>query len=519
MSCSLNSKIPKILNIEGIRSDKSLINAFSKATPLNSTQLKQAEDDFYNSLGINDPVFKQFLAQTFDTINNNRNIFSTLSDTAQCKHSIGPEFFGQECYLCGLPILPRQSVDPAFGMNDSNHPLYPECEHVLPYIYGALYLNLVTSKEAFNALPESIKQVAKMEYKWSHRCCNQLKNQAPFVKYSNEFQFEPDYGNIQCYLQELYLGNSAWSKHFQESVQYLGGPRPNDPNFFSQMQAAAGTHLPNLNKTIYDITTAVSKVTDGEKNFLRSIVIMSYLKYYKAIMVPGGVANLSDLKSSITDDVRNYIIPAWKKYKGTFRSIETDTRYLNESQLVDSLIDPGFFSFGKKTNKIKSMSYNELKTKLKSVGIHVTKINSSGKRIPLTPKEAQDKAKLFKNLQIRAKKRGIKLMYKSKNKGYIYKSYNRLTNELKKTYNNFGKTDLNDICNETSQSMTTRCKKWRCENKGSSENEGISGYQYLESIDTCSPIFYNIQSELGPPQIVRQGEARSSASSSTSFGG
>lgn len=88
--------------------------------------------------------------------------------------------------------------------------------------------------------------------------------------------------------------------------------------------------------------------------------------------------------------------------------------------------------FGKKSNKINNMSNEELKTKLKSVGINVTKISSRGKRLPLTRKEMEKKAILFKNLQLRAKKIGIKIMYKSRTRGYMYKSYTRLMNELEK---------------------------------------------------------------------------------------
>ena len=44
----------------------------------------------------------------------------------------------------------------------------------------------------------------------------------------------------------------------------------------------------------------------------------------------------------------------------------------------------------------------------------------------------EKKAMMFKNLQLRAKKLGIKIMYKSKTRGYVYKSYTRLMNELEK---------------------------------------------------------------------------------------
>jgi hypothetical protein len=97
-------------------------------------------------------------------------------------------------------------------------------------------------------------------------------------------------------------------------------------------------------------------------------------------------------------------------------------------------------SFGKKSNKLSSMSNEELKRKLHSVGINVTKLSSKGKRLPLTRKEMEKKAMMFKNLQLRAKKYKIKLMYKSKLRGYVYKSYTRLMNDIKRKLgkNKFG---------------------------------------------------------------------------------
>ena len=86
------------------------------------------------------------------------------------------------------------------------------------------------------------------------------------------------------------------------------------------------------------------------------------------------------------------------------------------------------------------MSNEELKRKLHSVGINVTKLSSKGKRLPLTRKEMEKKAIMFKNLQLRAKKYNIKLMYKSKLRGYVYKSYTRLMNDINRKLgkNKFG---------------------------------------------------------------------------------
>jgi hypothetical protein len=89
--------------------------------------------------------------------------------------------------------------------------------------------------------------------------------------------------------------------------------------------------------------------------------------------------------------------------------------------------------FGKKqiSNKLKQMSTIELKTRLKSVGIRVTK-DIRGKRKELTRNELEYRANFFKKLQLKARSVGVKLMYKNNKKIYIYKSKIKLENEIKR---------------------------------------------------------------------------------------
>jgi hypothetical protein len=90
------------------------------------------------------------------------------------------------------------------------------------------------------------------------------------------------------------------------------------------------------------------------------------------------------------------------------------------------------YKFGKINNistRIKAMSHLKLKNKLKSVGIKITK-NLRGKRKYLTRKELENKALLFNKLQNTAKKMKIKIMYKSRNGLYKYKTYKRLQKEI-----------------------------------------------------------------------------------------
>lgn len=95
----------------------------------------------------------------------------------------------------------------------------------------------------------------------------------------------------------------------------------------------------------------------------------------------------------------------------------------------------GFQSFGRSTkNKksIKNLSNEEIKKKLKLVGIKVTK-KIKGKRKQLTRKELEKKALDFKKLQQKCKKNKIKITYINKKKQRVYKTKKRLLSDLKKT--------------------------------------------------------------------------------------
>ena len=64
------------------------------------------------------------------------------------------------CYICGKKIL---------DIHDTM-----ECEHVLPIITALSHWTLCN--EDWTDLSEKTKEIIKNEYKWSHRCCNQIKS-------------------------------------------------------------------------------------------------------------------------------------------------------------------------------------------------------------------------------------------------------------------------------------------------------------------------------------------------------
>tara|TARA_B100001758_G_scaffold73743_1_gene62273 strand:- start:5247 stop:6791 length:1545 start_codon:yes stop_codon:yes gene_type:complete len=209
----------------------------------------------------------------------------------------------------------------------------------------------------------------------------------------------------------------------QNSVAYLTNNFTPDDNIY-------------LFKTIGDLGQALSYKIESQKypDLINFYITFDYLS-----ALISSVFNMGTL----LEDTGNAISPLSiftfsQEQLQNISSTRANIEDIGAAQEMIGLSRKRPATFGKKSNKLKDISDKELKTKLKSVGINISKLNSKGKRLPLTRKEMEKKAVMFKNLQIRSKKIGIKLMYKSRRKGYVYKTYTRLMNELQKTKMKFG---------------------------------------------------------------------------------
>ena len=105
-----------------------------------------------------------------------RAILEVLDPDPQCNALVEDKKF---CWICGL------------GLHDSPK---PECEHMLPISDALLHLNLYQNRSSLERLNNYEVKMLKLEYLWSHQCCNQSKNNLQYITSNgaNAYKVNPD---------------------------------------------------------------------------------------------------------------------------------------------------------------------------------------------------------------------------------------------------------------------------------------------------------------------------------------
>jgi hypothetical protein len=104
----------------------------------------------------------------------------------QCNNVIGAFVDGTICYICGLPIRSGNE----------------ECEHILPVFKAATHLHLYRSEHKGTTDPH-LKYELLLEYRWAHRCCNQVKKDLDFITLDNNDTFKVDIELAKTMLREI----------------------------------------------------------------------------------------------------------------------------------------------------------------------------------------------------------------------------------------------------------------------------------------------------------------------------
>jgi len=368
------------------------------------------------------------------------------ADTEQCKAAglhpdalLTPEL--QVCYLCGERLFTKSECEamtnpPCKPRNikkslGGSCVLYPECEHVLPFVMGATLLELAPKYNKGSVSNERIK----LEYKWAHTACNSIKNQGSFIK-TDTYDIVLDENQVRGFKESLINEQSTYSIDFIREMTIRNNWNATQ---IAEMKARIMAHT-GINDTIGAIIGYynLNFTTAGKlEAWIRYVCIISLLKYWNAMrkstpqLFPPNTLAPPPLNTNTVPDafdqpsiefVRNIWIEYFKQY----------VIYQQSGPLGD-FIDAAAtdLRFGKKKPKVKRLKNKALMTKLKSVGIKITK-KQGKRRVYLSRPELIKRATAFRNLQLRAKKLKVRIMYKNKKGKYVYKTAKRLMNDIKR---------------------------------------------------------------------------------------
>ena len=176
-----------------------------------------------------------------------RDTVETASPTMQCNSVLDtPLILGTtECWICGSVIPDKTAEEEAVHIarkrpsDKKKHPLSPECEHIFPVAQALCFTGLY-EHELFNTLKRTTHnnhqayiEGLKLEYRWAHRICNQVKNDTHFIKIDgNRFQVNRD--TITPFIRSI-LTNQEY--------QWPPLPKQNEPDYFADNPRNSGSAL------------------------------------------------------------------------------------------------------------------------------------------------------------------------------------------------------------------------------------------------------------------------------------
>ncbi len=175
----------------------------------------KAGEAFERLFGIKPPKVSIEINDTVKEYNNARSWWERASGAAiQCNNTIGKigdinkEDIPIPCYICGIPMTKEFDSES------------PECEHILPIYQASLLLKLYhnESEDGKRATKKEMndyeKKIYKLEYKWSHACCNQIKSDLSFLttaknKDTKEEEYSMSKKNAITILNKIWDGDHS----------------------------------------------------------------------------------------------------------------------------------------------------------------------------------------------------------------------------------------------------------------------------------------------------------------------
>ena len=270
------------------------LNAFRQTAITNPTTLTNV-DNLISNDGTASNLYAAFGYSTnySNTITTARDLLEHLTPTTQCNNTIGKFVENQPCYICGFCIVNKA-----------------ECEHILPVSMACKHLCLYILNSKSTLTPAQLNMLVniKLEYKWAHRCCNQLKsNDINFIildttviprKYKfNNKDCDEMWKRLQKGLKDNKDGNEICSDYYNFSCSFdvNGATGKQKASFFdddynkttwcSDLMKRLEPIITFLNKTENNIVCNPQCCDNKGNSHISNIYLYRLLQYQKSLIM------------------------------------------------------------------------------------------------------------------------------------------------------------------------------------------------------------------------------------------
>lgn len=206
--------------------------------------------------------FVQFVIEKYGSL---RKFYETSTPTTQCKNVIGKlEPNKTDCWICGFKILNVGHQYDAFA---------PECEHVFPIAQALFFIGLYSSGVQTNS---AFMSTLKLEYGWTHRVCNQIKNDSHFIEHNianPDGRWMVNKNKIKLFLNDILSRGNMYDRGADKirlEIQNIGKTvntwiDEQTEKIYQRCQSIIGRITP-INENLWILSTISDLANDYEKS-------------------------------------------------------------------------------------------------------------------------------------------------------------------------------------------------------------------------------------------------------------
>ena len=271
---------------------------------------KQSYSDYFKALFRT----KDFNDKTLDTyaikFRTKESGMETVAAQKQCETAFGYKLKNieenEKCYICGHYLK---------KYND--HRI--DCEHILPIETALSHISIVQDKYT------KIDEYLKMEYKWSHQCCNLVKGDIDMIV-QRENRWEVDIDNIEYVLRKIEDSNAASCRTIQSYGDVYSEDNVNKIITIVQpLVDIINANMDNIGENYYRLYLFYKLLASFDNDFFTQVITGTWGERHKYMRdrmdIYGGsdISQLDTLFDSENDDINNSIL---SDIEGVYQDID-----------------------------------------------------------------------------------------------------------------------------------------------------------------------------------------------------